>query len=204
MLQSIRANAPVARLPGFVHEVRTVEFYESEDTNLLRRIINWVTDIIVVVAIAFFSIYAFGTQIPVSGSSMQPVLKTEDVVLVNRLIYDFQDPDRFDIVVFRRDDNKMIVKRVIGLPGETVQIEDGQIYIDGRLLTETEEMPSITSPGMAEHPIELGQEEYFLLGDNRDSSEDSRFANVGNVKRDKIIGKVWLRLFPVLDMGLVD
>lgn len=99
----------------------------------------------------------------------------------------------------------MIVKRVIGLPGEKVQIEDGQIYINDRLLYEAEqEMPAITSPGMAEHPIELGEEEYFLLGDNRDSSEDSRFANVGNVKRDKISGKVWLRLFPILDMGLVD
>ena len=187
------------------HEVRTVEFYESEDTNLLRRIISWITDIIVVIAFACFSVYAFGTQVPINGSSMQPVLKTGDVVLMNRLIYDFQDPNRFDVVAFRREDGKMIVKRVIGLPGEKVQIGDGQIYINDKLLYEAEqEMPAITSPGMAEHPIELGEEEYFLLGDNRDSSEDSRFANVGNVKRDKISGKVWLRLFPILDMGLVD
>lgn len=197
------ATAPTCFIE-LAYEVRTVEFYEGEDTNLLHRIISWITDIIVVIAIACFSVYAFGNQIPISGSSMQPVLKTGDVVLMNRLIYDFQDPNRFDIVVFRRDDGKMIVKRVIGLPGEKVQIENGQIYINDRLLAEAEEMSSITSPGMAEHPIELGEEEYFLLGDNRDSSEDSRFANVGNVKRDKIVGKVWLRLFPILDLGLVD
>ena len=107
-----------------------MEFYESEETNLLRRIVSWVTDVIVVIAIACFTVYAFGTQIPISGSSMQPALETEDVVLVNRLIYDFQSPDRFDVVVFRREDGKWNVKRVIGLPGETVQIKDGKIYIN--------------------------------------------------------------------------
>ncbi len=181
-----------------------MEFYESEETNLLRRIVSWVTDIIVVAAIACFTVYAFGTQIPVSGSSMHPALETDNVVLMNRLIYDYQSPDRFDVVVFQREDGKMNVKRVIGLPGETVQIKNGQIYIDGQLLKEEGETSRITSAGLAEHPVKLGEEEYFLLGDNRDSSEDSRFANVGNVKKENIIGKVWLRLFPVLDIGLVE
>ncbi len=181
-----------------------MEFYESEETNLLRRIVSWVTDIIVVIAIACFTVYAFGTQIPISGSSMQPVLETDDVVLMNRLIYDYQSPDRFDVVAFQREDGKMNVKRVIGLPGETVQIADGQIYIDSQLLTEEGGTSRITSAGLAEHPITLGEGEYFLLGDNRDSSEDSRFANVGNVRKEHIIGKVWLRLFPLLNIGLVE
>ena len=135
---------------------------------------------------------------------MQPALETEDVVLVNRLVYDFQSPDRFDVVVFRREDGKWNVKRVIGLPGEAVQIKDGKIYINDILLQEEESASVITSPGLAEHPVILGEDEYFLLGDNRDSSEDSRFANVGNVRKENMIGKVWLRLFPLLDMGLVE
>ncbi len=181
-----------------------MKFYESEESTLLRRISGWVTDIVVVIAIACFTVYAFGTQIPISGSSMQPALETENVVLMNRLIYDFQKPDRFDVVVFQRGDGKWNVKRVIGLPGETVQIKDGRIYINDVLLQETEDTALITSAGLAEHPVILGEEEYFLLGDNRDSSEDSRFANVGNVKEDQIIGKVWLRLLPILDIGLVE
>lgn len=181
-----------------------MEFYESEETNLLRRIVSWVTDVIVVIAIACFTVYAFGTQIPISGSSMQPALETEDVVLANRLVYDFQSPDRFDVVVFQREDGKWNVKRVIGLPGETVQIKDGKIYINDVLLQEEESASVITSPGLAEHPVILGEDEYFLLGDNRDSSEDSRFANVGNVRKENMIGKVWLRLFPLLEMGLVE
>lgn len=181
-----------------------MEFYESEESNLLRRIAGWVTDIVVVIAIACFTVYAFGTQIPISGSSMQPALETENVVLMNRLIYDFQKPDRFDVVVFQRGNGKWNVKRVIGLPGETVQIKDGRIYINDVLLQEKEDAALITSAGLAEHPVTLGGEEYFLLGDNRDSSEDSRFANIGNVKQDQIIGKVWLRLLPLLNIGLVE
>ena len=85
-----------------------------------------------------------------------------------------------------------------------MQIKDGKIYINDILLQEEESASVITSPGLAEHPVILGEDEYFLLGDNRDSSEDSRFANVGNVRKENMIGKVWLRLFPLLDMGLVE
>ena len=168
-----------------------MEFYESEETNLLRRIVSWVTDVIVVIAIACFTVYAFGTQIPISGSSMQPALETEDVVLVNRLVYDFQSPDRFDVVVFRREDGKWNVKRVIGLPGETVQIKDGAIYIDSKEHVEDIYTFEIETPGIAEDAVKLGEGEYFVMGDNHTSSDDSRMADVGNVKREDIYGKVW-------------
>ena len=97
----------------------TMEFYHSEENNKLRQAVNWVVDIIVVIVFAFFLIYTCGEQISVSGRSMAPLLEPGDVVLMDRLAYDFGHPDRFDVVVFEREDQKMNVKRVIGLPGET-------------------------------------------------------------------------------------
>lgn len=181
----------------------TVEFYQGEETNVLRRMIGWVVDVIVVLTLAWFFLYSFGTQIPISGQSMSPVLHSNDVVLMNRLIYNFGKPKRMDVVVFEREDKKRNVKRVIGLPGETVQIIGGYVYIDGQQLEAKDGLNNVSLGGLAENPLELGDDEYFLLGDNRESSEDSRFANVGNVKRRQIQGKVWLRLFPLIDFSFI-
>lgn len=191
-----------------------MKFYQEDGTSLLRVIINWVTDIIVVVALACFTVYAFGNQVVVSGNSMSPLLNSEDIVLMNQIALDWGKPERFDVVVFQREDQKKNIKRIIGLPGETVQIQNGQVWINGQLLEEEkrkvevdgeiiEEEKKIALAGLAENPIELGEDEYFLLGDNRDSSEDSRFANVGNVKEAQIIGKVWFRIHPALEMGII-
>lgn len=108
-----------------------------------------------------------------------------------------------DVVVFKRDDQKTNIKRIIGLPGETVQINGGYIYIDGERLVAEDNLDQVSLGGLAEEPVELGKDEYFLLGDNRDSSEDSRFVNVGNVRKDQIIGKVWLRVFPLIRVNLI-
>lgn len=180
-----------------------VEFYHNEETNLLRRTVCWIVDIIVVIFIAWFLVYGMGEQIPISGHSMLPVLKSEDVVLMNRLVYDFGSPKRFDVIVFRRDDDKTNVKRVIGLPGETVQIKDGAIYIDDRPLKAEDGLNHVSLAGLAEHPIKLDEDEYFVLGDNREGSEDSRFANVGNINKKQILGKAWLKLYPLIEIELV-
>lgn len=180
-----------------------MEFYHKEETNLLRRIVNWAVDVIVVIAFAWFTVYAFGTQIPIAGHSMLPLLQSEDVVLMNRLTYDFSSPKRFDVVVFERDDHKANVKRVIGLPGEVVQIKGGRIYINDELLEAEGDLGQVSLTGLADKPVQLGDQEYFLLGDNRDSSEDSRFANIGNVRRDQILGRVWLRIYPLIDIELI-
>ena len=108
------------------------------------------------------------------------------------------------MVVFEREDGKSNIKRVIGLPGEEVQIRDGFVYIDGEKLEAERGLNTAVLPGLAENPVTLGEDEYFLLGDNREGSEDSRFVNIGNVKRDQIQGKVWLRLMPLLDIGLIE
>lgn len=181
-----------------------MEFYQVEETNLLRQVICWIVDIVVVISLAWFVGYGFGTQVRVMGQSMAPRLRGDDVVLMDRLTYDFKDPARFDIVVFEREDHKSNVKRVIGLPGEVVQVIDGLIYIDGKPLLAGQGLDEVVLAGIAENPVTLGEDEYFLLGDNRDQSEDSRFVNIGNVKRDQIQGKIWLRLLPLVDIGLVE
>jgi len=180
-----------------------VEFYQGRETNLLRRIFSWIVDITVVLSLAWFCLFAFGTQIKVTGQSMAPLLWPDEVVLINRLLYDYKKPDRMDVVVFMRDDQKTNIKRIIGLPGETVQINGGYIYIDGERLVAVDNLDQVSLGGLAEEPVELGKDEYFLLGDNRDSSEDSRFVNVGNVRKDQIIGKVWLRVFPLIRVNLI-
>ena len=180
-----------------------MDFYHSEDNNKLRHVVNWIVDIVVVIAFAWFLVYAYGTQIVIAGHSMLPLLASEDVVLMDRLAYDFGYPDRFDVVVFQREDQKMNIKRIIGLPGETVQIKNEEIYIDGEKLKEPTGTGRISLAGLAEKPVKLGDDEYFLLGDNRDSSEDSRFANIGNVSRDQIQGKVWFRMLPFVKMELI-
>ena len=180
-----------------------MEFYQ-EETNKLRRMIVWLVDIIVVISLAWFVVYGFGTQIRITGQSMTPELRSEDVVLMNRLSYDLGSPKRFDVVDFEREDKKPNVKRVIGLPGETVQIKNGQIYIDDKPLEADKGLGQVSLAGLAENPVVLEEDEYFLLGDNRDSSEDSRFVKIGNVKRRQIRGKVWLRLIPFIDFKLVE
>lgn len=181
-----------------------MDFYQVEETNMLRRVIGWIVDIIVVISLAWFVVYGFGTQIRIVGQSMMPGLRENDVVLMNRLAYDLGSPKRFDVVVFEREDNKSNVKRIIGMPGETLQIRSGSIYINGERLDTPEGLDQVSLAGLAENPVTLEDDEYFLLGDNRDGSEDSRFANIGNVKREQIQGKIWLRLMPLIDVQLIE
>ena len=180
-----------------------MEFYQREESRL-RRVMRWIVDIVVVISLAWFVVYGFGTQIKIAGQSMAPQICSDNVVLMDRICYDLGQPHRFDVVVFEREDHKSNVKRVIGLPGEIVQIIDGFIYIDGEKLEAENDLSHVVLAGIAEYPVTLGEDEYFLLGDNRDGSEDSRFANIGNVKRNQIRGKIWLRLTPLIDIKLVE
>lgn len=130
---------------------------------------------------------------------MDVTLSGGDTVLLDALSYQFGAPKRGDIIAFKPNGSETShssIKRVIGLPGETVQIKDGMIYIDGSVYLEQTNYPAITNPGMAADEITLGKGEYFVLGDNRNNSEDSRFADVGLVHEDYIEGKVWFVLSP--------
>lgn len=179
-------------------------FYKTENEShaRLRHIVKWIVDLSVVLVCALFCVRFLMVQRPVTGHSMEPSLNNRDVVLVNEICYNFFKPDRYEVVLFRsgEDKEKLYMKRVIGLPGETVQIMNGKVFIDGKVI---EEAGTVTIPGLAEEPVILGDREYFLLGDNRDSSEDSRFANVGNVLLSDMIGKVWLKISPLTELQLI-
>ena len=153
-----------------------------------------------VVAAAFFS------RVLIQENSMNPTLRSSDLVFINRVSYMMHGVRRGDVIAFKSNgeyDTGIHVKRVIALPGETVQIRDGLILIDGKTYIENKEFPNITKPGLAENGIRLGSGEYFVLGDNRNNSEDSRFADVGNIKRSQIFGKVWFRGRPLKRAGFV-
>ena len=123
----------------------------------------------------------------------------DNSIIINKFSYRFSEPKRFDVVVFKQDGNEHSyynIKRIIGLPGETVQIKDGDVYINDELLKEAAGVEKMANYGLTEEKLTLEENEYFVLGDNRNNSEDSRFASIGNIRRSEIIGKAFIRLKP--------
>lgn len=146
-----------------------------------------------------------GQKTTVYGDSMEPVLSEGDVIWTDKISYLLNAPKRYDIIVFRylfREDQHYI-KRIIGLPGETVQIMDGAIFVDGVLLEESYGSEAIENPRRASEPVLLGENEYFVLGDNRNHSSDSRDTDIGNVKKDQIVGKAFLKIWPKSQIGVI-
>lgn len=166
----------------------------SLKTEKVKTAIEWGTEIIVVCILAWMLVSFFGQRISNAGDSMSPVLKNGDVVLINRIVYDARKPKRGEIIAFRPNGNEnahYCIKRVVGLPGETVQIKDGKVYIDGKVQKKNIYTSDLDFAGIAEKKLTLGETEYFVLGDNSAGSDDSRLADIGNVKREDIGGKVW-------------
>ena len=149
-----------------------------------------------------------GMRTSIIGDSMERTLFNGQEILVNRVIYKLSTPKRGDVIVFLPNGNQnshLYVKRVVGLPGETVQIRDGSVYIDGVFLEEPEEFDKMIDAGIAENELTLAVDEFFVLGDNRNSSEDSRSGNIGGVKKDNIIGKAWFHMSAEEEsMGLIE
>lgn len=178
-------------------------FNPMPDKNIYTDVIlKFVMDIVVVIVFAFFIIFFFCDKATVVGNSMSPEFTNGEVVLINKMAYTIGSPKRFDIVVFENN-NSTGIKRIIGLPGEKIKIVDSKIYINGELLQDTYFEDSYES-GYADEEIEIGPDEYFVMGDNRNVSEDSRFSYVGNVKYSEIIGKVWFIASPFNRLGLTD
>ena len=176
---------------------------------IMRELLNTAIYLLCVLGAVWLVITFVGQRTEVEGASMENTLHNGDKLIVDKLSYRFHDPERFDIIVFpfQFQDNTYYIKRIIGLPGETVQImDDGSIYINGEKLEENYGMEVIKPEtiGRAAEPIELGDDEYFVMGDNRNNSSDSRTDMVGNIKRENIIGKAWLRIWPVSDFGVLQ
>ena len=142
--------------------------------------------------------YVFGSRTGIIGDSMEPSLPASSQVLINRFIYMISSPKRDDVIIFLPYGNTnthYYTKRVVGLPGETIEIKEGRLYVDGYVAESQDAYDYMEDAGMADTPLVLGENEYFVLGDNRNSSEDSRSGNIGPVSKSNIIGKAWL-VFP--------
>jgi signal peptidase I len=159
---------------------------------IIKEIITWLLLIVLTITASYFITTNVFVKTAVAGVSMEPTLMEGQVVIVNKIEYYLKSPRRNDVIVYKqsnREHSYYEIKRVIGLPGETVKIKNGTIYINDEVLKEKVKTETIENAGLAEEGIKLDDNEYFVLGDNRNDSEDSRFASVGNVLKNEILGK---------------
>lgn len=168
---------------------------------------HWAFQIIVTIFFGIVAAMFFFQTVTMQEGSMDPTLSTGDKFFMNKAAYKLGSPERGDIIAFKTspdEDAALHIKRVIGLPGETIQInKEGQILIDGSVYKEGRSLPTISKPGLAKSEIHLESGEYFVLGDNRNNSEDSRYADVGNVKKKYIVGQIWFRISPTKRIGKI-
>ncbi|MBQ8802710.1 MAG: signal peptidase I [Tyzzerella sp.] len=180
----------------------------TKEQKIFREILGWIAYIVIVIGATYFIVTYVGQRTKVSGDSMEATLHDEDNLIVDKISYRFRDPKRFEIIVFpyKYMENTYYIKRIIGLPGETVQIIDGYVYINGSKLNESYGLEVIESTkyGIAEEPVVLGEDEYFVLGDNRNHSSDSRDSSVGVLKREDLIGRAWIRIWPLDSIGVIS
>lgn len=177
-----------------------------EENEKLRRVLGWVFQIVVTLVFAAVVAIAMFQSVTMQESSMEPTISVGDRFFMDKVSYKLSSPQRGDIIVFKTnasDDAALHIRRVIGLPGETIQIADGRILIDGETYREGKDFPIISNPGLAENPVTLESGEYFVLGDNRNNSEDSRYGDIGTVKKRYIVGKVWFTISPLNKIGFM-
>lgn len=179
---------------------------KEKSKGIFREILDWVIYIGIILLFTYLIITYVGVRTRVSGQSMQPTLHDGDNLLVDKLTYRFRDPKRYEIVVFpyKYEEDTYYIKRIIGLPGETVQIIDGYVYINGKKMEKDYGVEVMQDAGIAEEPITLGKDEYFVLGDNRNHSSDSRVPNVGVLKRKDLMGRAWIRIWPFDSIGVIS
>lgn len=175
----------------------------------LKELLSTGVYLLIVLCLTYLVITFVGQRTEVEGESMTTTLSDGDNLIVDKISYRFRDPQRFDIIVFpsQYEENIFYIKRIIGLPGETVQIDEkGTIYINGQVLQESygREVIRPENIGRAATPIQLGDDEYFVMGDNRNNSTDSRTEIVGNIHRKDIVGKAWLRVWPLNKFGILN
>lgn len=178
-----------------------LSFYDDDNEKKNKEKIKSFFETLLMTAIVVFLacvfMYAFGMKTTMIGDSMEPTLYNGQSVMTDRIAYMLSTPKRDDVIVFLPNGNKnshYYIKRVIGLPGETVQIMNNKVYINGEELDEGDKYDIIADPGIASEPLKLGKGEYFVMGDKRNSSEDSRSSSIGAVSKSSITGKAWLHM----------
>ncbi len=176
------------------------------NTGLLKEIAVWAGEVLLTITATVILVSFFGFRVSIVGPSMSPTLENGEKIWVNRFLYKLIDPKQNDLVVFLPNGNEKshyYVKRVIGVPGDTIQVKDGAVYVNGEAFVEEASVAAIENALLAEEEITVGEDEYFVLGDNRNNSEDSRYASIGNVKKEYIIGKAWVIVSPWDRIGLL-
>jgi len=174
--------------------------------SILKEILSTSVYLLVVLLITYLIVNFVGQRTEVVGSSMESTLSDGDNLIVDKISYRFGDPERYDIIVFpfQYEKDTYYIKRIIGLPGEKVRIDsDGVIYINGKEMTEYYGKEVIADPGIARDEITLGKDEYFVMGDNRNNSTDSRDPSVGNIRKKDILGRAWIRIWPLHEFELL-
>ncbi len=177
----------------------------EEGKGILRELLEWIVFLLIIIGVTYLIITYVGQRTKVSGQSMETTLHDGDNLIVDKISYRFREPERFEIIVFpyQHKENTYYIKRIIGLPGETVQIVEGCVYIDGEPLDEHYGNELMENAGLAEEPIVLGEDEYFVLGDNRNHSSDSREPSVGVLHREDLLGRAWIRIWPLNKFGVI-
>ena len=182
------------------------EAQEEKETSLKKEILSYCICFLITIASVYLIVTFVAQRTIVEGHSMEYTLLNGDNLIVDKISYRFNDPKRYDIIVFpfKYKEKTYYIKRIIGLPGETIEIDDtGNIYVDGELLVESYGKEVIDDPGRAAEPITLAEDEYFVMGDNRNDSSDSRMEEVGNISREDIIGRAWVRIYPFNKVGVL-
>ena len=173
---------------------------------LFKEVMSWVIECAIVIFIAYTLVTFFGCRTTVVGNAMNDTLTNEEQILVNRFVYNVSSPKQGDVIAFLPNGNEKshyYVRRVVACPGDTIQIKEGVVYVNGEAYQEKITVATIEDAGVASEEIKLGDDEYFVLGDNRNNSEDSRLANIGNVKKSYIIGKAWFYFKSIGNMGFI-
>ena len=184
--------------------------HESKKPTIMKIMIEvfiWAAQIAAVIFLAYFIVYYCVEKTNVIGSSMDNTLSADESIMINKFSYRVSDPKRFDVIVFKQSGKEHSfynIKRIIGLPGETIIMKEGGIYINNELLVDIVNVDELLNYGLAGEEITLEDNEYFVLGDNRNNSEDSRFASVGNITKDEIIGKAAIRISPFNFIGKLN
>lgn len=176
------------------------------NVSAVREILTWTVEILITLMIAFTFVYFVGLRTSVVGQSMTETLSSGDEILINRFVYKVTDPKRNDIIAFLPNGNEKshyYVRRVIAVPGDTVKIDNGTVYVNGIQAEEETDTASMEDAGLAAEELTLADNEFFVLGDNRNNSEDSRFANIGNIKKEYIVGKAWFKIRPFSELGFL-
>jgi signal peptidase I len=172
--------------------------------DVVKEIISVIINVLICFAVVFLITHFIGQRTVVSGSSMEDTLSDGDNLIVDKISYRINSPKRFDVVVFppSEEEDTYYIKRIIGLPGEVIRIDsNGNIYVNDEVLNENYGTEVIANAYDAQDEILLGPNEYFVLGDNRNNSTDSRI--IGPVSGDEIVGRAWLRVYPFNEFGFV-